>query len=248
MRTQSSCPSAPSLVPPQPTQRPPAPAGPRPAANRLLASLPADLQQRISSVAARVPLQKSSVLIEAGAQHTHVYFPCSGLLSLQTMTQDGNSVEVAMVGREGVTPPLVAIAGTPAACTTAVTVAGEALRLPADALLAECDRHSPLQRAVWKHWQAVLSEIALGSACHCFHTARQRLARWLLTASDRVQSSRLELTHEQLAEVLGLQRTGVTVANVALQDAGAISSRHGRIRIVDRARLENVSCECYHKT
>ena len=224
-----------------------APATLGPAVNRLLASLPADLQHGINTAGSRVALEKSAVLIAAGAPHTHVYFPCSGLLSLQTMTQDGNSVEVAMVGREGVTPPLAALAGTPAAYTTAVTVAGEALRLRADALQAECDRHPVLQRAMWKHWHAVLSEIALGSACHCFHTARQRLARWLLTASDRTQSSRLELTHEQLAEVLGVQRTGVTIANVALQDAGAISSRHGRIRIIDRARLQTVSCECYHK-
>jgi CRP-like cAMP-binding protein len=84
-----------------------------------------------------------------------------------------------------------------------------------------------------------------GSACHRFHTAHQRLARWLLMASDRTRSSRVELTQEQLAHVLGLQRTGVTVANVALQDAGAIRSRHGRITIVDRKRLENLACECY---
>lgn len=225
-----------------------APAALHPQANRLLGSLPGDLKQRIDRTGSHVTLKKSAVLIDAGAQHTHVYFPCSGLLSLQTMTQDGNSVEVAMVGREGVTPTVAAIAGAPAAYTTVVTVAGEALRLGADALQAECDRYPPLQRALWKQWHAVLSEMALGSACHCFHTARQRLARWLLTASDRIQSSRLDLTHEQLAEVLGLQRTGVCVASVALEDAGAISSRYGRIRIIDRSRLRTVSCECYHKT
>jgi CRP-like cAMP-binding protein len=224
------------------------PASPRPAGNRLLASLPVDVQQRLNSAGSRVVLEKSAVLIEAGAPHTHVYFPGSGLLSLQTVTHDGYSVEVAMIGREGVTPSLAAIAGTPAAYTTVVTVAGEALRFPASALQADCTRHPALQRAVWKQWHAVLGEIALGSACHCFHTARQRLARWLLTASDRIQSSCIELTHEQLAEVLGLQRTRVTVANVALQDAGAIVSRHGRIQVIDRSRLERVSCECYTRS
>jgi CRP-like cAMP-binding protein len=217
----------------------------RPAVNQLLASLPADVQQRVSSLASRVALEKSAVLVEAGAPQTHVYFPCTGLLSLQTMTQDGNTVEVAMVGRDGVTPPLALIATTPAAYTTAVTVAGEALRLRADALQPEYDRHPPLQRALIQHWHSMMSEIALGSACHRFHTARQRLAQWLLMASDRIQSSRIELTQQQLADVLGLQRTCVTMANVALQDAGAITSRHGRIRIVDRARLQTASCECY---
>ena len=90
-----------------------------------------------------------------------------------------------------------------------------------------------------------MTDIAQGSACHRFHTARQRLARWLLSASDRTQSVRIELTQERLAQALGLQRTGVTVASVALQDAGAIKSRHGRITIIDRRRTESLACECY---
>jgi CRP-like cAMP-binding protein len=212
--------------------------------NRLLASLPPDLQQRMNGLGSRVALEKSAVLIEAGAQQTHVYFHCSGLVSVQMMTPDGKSVGVAMVGREGLTPPL-ALASTPAAYTTIVTVAGDALQLPADALQAECERHPALQRALIRQWHAMMSEIALGSACHRFHTSRQRLARWLLMASERIQSSRLELTHEQLGQVLGLLRTDVTIANGRLQDAGAVASRHGRIRIIDRARLQTVSCECY---
>jgi CRP-like cAMP-binding protein len=88
-------------------------------------------------------------------------------------------------------------------------------------------------------------EIAQGFACHRFHTARQRLARWLLSASDRTQSVRIELTQERLAQAIGLQRTGVTVASVALQDAGDIKSRHGRITMIDRRRLESRACECY---
>ena len=225
-------------------ERPHGPAA-RPAVNRLLASLPADVQQRINRAGSRIALEKSAMLIQGGAPHAHVYFPCSGLLSLQTMTQKGNSVEVAMVGREGIVPPLAAIASTPAAYTTVVTVAGEALRVPAVALQAECDRYPALQHALIQQGHATICEIAFGSGCHRFHTARQRLARWLLMASHRIQSSTVELTQEQLAAVLGLQRTGVTVANVALQNAGAITSRHGRIRIIDRSRLQTVSCECY---
>jgi CRP-like cAMP-binding protein len=209
----------------------------------LLAALPADVQQRLAAIGVRVPLGKLAVLIEAGAQQTQVYFPCSGLLSLQTMTQDGNSVEVAMIGREGLAA-LPFLGNATAAYTTVVTVAGEALGLRTDAVQAECERNAPLQRALLHQWHRMMSDIANGSACHRFHTARQRLARWLLMASDRIQSSEIELTQEQLAEILGLQRTGVTVANVALQDTGAISSRHGRIRIVDRVRLQQSACEC----
>lgn len=217
--------------------------GPRPNGNRLLMSLPADVQQRIYAVATRVPLDKFAVLVEAGAPQPHLYFPCSGLLSLQTMTQDGNSVEVAMVGREGVaTLPCIGVAT--AAYATVVAVPGGALCVRADALQAECERTPILQRALMQHWHRMMSEIATGSACHRFHSARQRLAKWLLTASARIQSSQIELTQEELGNVLGLQRTGVTVASVALQDAGAIAARHGRIRIVDRSRLQHASCEC----
>jgi hypothetical protein len=102
--------------------------------------------------------------------------------------------------------------------------------------------------ALIQQWHQMMREIANGSACHRFHSARQRLARWLLAATDRVHSSHMDLPQEQFANVLGLQRTGVTVASVALQDAGAIAARHGRIRIVDRPRLRPASCECYEGT
>jgi CRP-like cAMP-binding protein len=228
----------------QTTHRPHAPAAAPAAGNRFLASLPSDVQQRLNGLASRVPLAKSAVLIDVGTTQAHVYFPLSGLLSLQTKTQDGSSVEVAMTGREGAAA-LPVIAGATAAYTTVVIVAGEALRLRIDTLQAECERSAPLQRSLIQQWHRTMCDITNGSACLRFHNARQRLARWLLAASDRIQSSRIELTQEQLAQVLGLQRTGVTMANVALQDAGAITVRHGRIRIIDRRRLQGASCECY---
>jgi CRP-like cAMP-binding protein len=158
------------------------------------------------------------------------------------MTEDGETVEVAMVGREGVV-------GLPGAATSpyAVVVAlpGEALRLRAETLQNECQRDLALQRILTQYWLALMADIAQGSVCHRFHSARQRLARWLLSASDRTASPRIDMTQERLGQALGLQRTGVTVASVALQDTGAIKSRHGRITIVDRHRLETLACECY---
>src|SRR5229473_2862491 len=170
-----------------PFPRAPASAVPRPAMNRLLASLPADVQQRLNRIGSRVELEKAAVLVEVGAPQTHIFLPCSGLLSLQTMTHGGSSVEVAMVGREGVAP-LTFIAGAPAAYTTVVSIPGDAWRLGIDALHAECDRSAPLHHSLMQQWHKTMSEIASGSACHRFHTARQRLARWLLSASDRIQS------------------------------------------------------------
>jgi CRP-like cAMP-binding protein len=211
--------------------------------NLLLASLTADVQRRLTDIGSLVPLDKSAVLVTAGTSQTHVYFPFNGLLSLRTVTPGGRSVEVAMLGREGVAAlPLTGRAA--AGYTMVVTVSGMALRLSADALQAEFDRNPSFQRAMIRHWTRLMGEIANGSACHLFHTPRQRLAHWLLAASVRTQSSRIELTQEQLGAILGMPRTCVTIASVTLQNAGAITARYGRIRIVDRARLRNKSCEC----
>jgi CRP-like cAMP-binding protein len=232
---------------PQPAQTAlqPTPAARPSATNTLLAQLPRDVQQRLLSHGTRVPLNKEAVLTEAGMPVAWVFLPCSGLVSLQTMTQDGETVEVAMVGHEGVAGLPLAAASAVAPHTAVVVIPGEAHRLRADAVQTEFERSAPLQRALIQYWHVLMTEIAQGSACHRFHTARQRLARWLLSASDRTQSVRIELTQERLAQALGLQRTGVTVASVALQDAGAIKSRHGRITIIDRRRTETMACECY---
>ena len=229
----------------QTVSQPTAPSGSRPAVNNLLARLPRDVQQRLQSHCTRVTLETEALLTEAGSSLSWVYLPCRGLVSLQTMTQNGETVEVAMVGNEGIVGLPFATESTLAPHTAIVLIPGESLRMRADALQAEFERSTPLQRALVQYWTVLMTEIAQGSACHRFHTARQRLARWLLAASDRTQTARIELTQERLAQVLGIQRTWVTVASVALQDAGAIKSRHGRITIIDRRRLESLTCECY---
>jgi CRP-like cAMP-binding protein len=100
---------------------------------------------------------------------------------------------------------------------------------------------------LFQYAHALIGEMAQGRACHRFHTARQRLARWLLTVSDRTQSARIDMTQVRLGQALGLQRTGATAASIALQDLGAITARHGRITILDRRRMESAACECYRR-
>jgi CRP-like cAMP-binding protein len=159
------------------------------------------------------------------------------------MTLDGESVEVAMIGSEGI----VAVPSPSAAAshTGVVLLEGEALKIPADVLRNDLQRDVAFQTALIHYSYTLIAQIARGSLCHRFHAAKQRLARWLLEASDRTQSTRILMTQERLGQALGLQRTGVTAASVVLQDAGAITSRHGRITIVDRRRLELSACECY---
>jgi CRP-like cAMP-binding protein len=207
--------------------------------------MPTETRVRLLSQSTRVPLQKEDVLCEAGNGLTWVYLPCSGLISLQTMTEKGDSVEIAMVGREGMIGPVPCEPGQGTLCNAVVSVAGDALRIRSESLLAEFDRSASCRRVLLNYSHGFLRDVAQGSACHRFHTARQRLARWVLTACDRTGIARIEITQEELAQRLGLQRTRVTSANLNLQDSGAIRSRHGRITIADRRRLELAACECY---
>lgn len=213
--------------------------------NHLLRLMPGDSRTRLLSQSTRVPLKQEAELCEAGSRQEWSYFPCSGLVSLQTMTTAGESIEIAMVGREGMIGPIPCATNQVTPYTVVVSLPGEAFRLRSESLLAEFDRSAPCRRALLTWSQQFLHAVAQGSACHRFHTARQRLARWILTASDRTGSSRIEMTQEHLAQRLGLQRTCVTTASVDLQDTGAIRSRHGRITIADRRRLEAAACECY---
>jgi CRP-like cAMP-binding protein len=233
-------------MPPQPTHTASQTVAAIPAASTtLLARLPRDVQHRLLSLCTRVALEKDALLSEAGAPARWAYLPCTGLVSLQTMTQDAETVEIAMVGNEGVAGLALASSSVAAPHTAVVVISGEAYRLPAETLQSEFEHCIQLQRVLVQYWHQMMIEMAQGSACHRFHSARQRLARWLLSASERTQSSRIDLTQERLAQVLGLQRTGVTVASVALQDAGAIKSRHGRITILDSRRLATSACECW---
>jgi CRP-like cAMP-binding protein len=216
-----------------------------PRTNTLMSRLPRDAHQRLLSHCTRVPLHEHEWLAETGTPVKWAYLPCSGVVSMQTMTENAESVEVAMVGSEGLVGLPMASTSDLSPHTAVVVIPGEAFRLRPDDLQAEFEHNPALQRVLVHYWHALIADIAQGSACHRFHMARQRLARWLLSASDRTQSARIQMTQERLGQALGLQRTGVTAASIALQDAGAIKSRHGRITIIDRRRLESMACECY---
>ena len=210
----------------------------------LMARLPLETQQRLVSQCTRVQLTKGQRLTEAGTELTWSYLLSSGLVSLQTMTEEGDSVEIAMIGSDGIVGlPLGATSPIPH--TAIVVIHGDAFRVRADVLRREFESDASVRHVMIQYWHELTMLIAQGSVCHRFHTARQRLASWLLAAADRTHSLRIQMTQERLGDALGLQRTGVTTASIALQDAGAIRARHGRITIVDRGRVEAMACECY---
>lgn len=215
------------------------------AGNWLLARLPRDDYDRLAPHLEYVALLKRKSVFNAGDQLPDVYFPLSGIVSLLASTAHDETVEVAVVGNEGLIGlPIVLHAGT-APYEAMVLVSGSACRIKADILLAEFRRSGALQVLLLDYAHSLLAQFSQSAVCNLFHTSLQRLSRWLLMAHDRVDSDSLELTQESLAHVLGVQRTYVNAAALELANTGLIRYRHGKITILNRERLERAACECY---
>jgi CRP-like cAMP-binding protein len=216
--------------------------------SEVMRRLPLDSRTRLLPQATRVVIRKDLVLCDGTTDLSWTYLPCSGLVSFQTLTEDGNSIEIAMAGREGVIGFALGTGVQRPAYHAVVSIPGETLRVRTDVLLGEFDRSAAVRQVLLTSWQIFLADVAQNAACHRFHCARQRLARWLLSARDRTGLSHFQLTQQDLAERLGVQRPVLTEASLALQEAGAIRSRRGHIVLRDRGRLEQAACECYRVT
>lgn len=213
--------------------------------NKLLAALPQDELERFLPNLEPVYLEKSEILYVVGDTVQYGYFPNTGMISLLSTTESGATVEVALVGQEGVMgiPPILRINTTP--YEAMVQISSEAFRVKADSLVKEFDRGGKLQKLILRYTHVLLTQISQSAVCNRFHTVEKRLCRWLLIARDRVDSDYLDLTQEIIAHMLGTPRTGVTMAACTLQKQGLIRYARGKITILDRAGLEAGSCECY---
>jgi CRP-like cAMP-binding protein len=215
--------------------------------NFLLAALPAEVFDRIRPVLDVIPLTLKDVLHKPGEPIKHVYFPGGGFCSVLTVLEDGNMVEVATVGREGMVGISAVFRGD--ACdpsTTMVQVDSDVCyRMSAHAFGAEMDRRGEFSAILGGYAQAFLGFVMQSTACNAMHSIEQRLARWLLMAHDRVERDEFPLTQEFVAMMLGATRPTVTVVAGTLQRADLIAYQRGRVTIVDRRRLERASCECY---
>ncbi|MEH1837558.1 MAG: Crp/Fnr family transcriptional regulator [Nostoc sp.] len=213
--------------------------------NKLLAALPANEYQRLVPHLKLVSLEVHQMLYEAGEPITHVYFPDNSMVSIVAIMEDGSTAEVGIVSSEGMTGIPVILGNNTTITTSFVQISGTAMQMNADVLRAEFNRGGALQTLLLCYVQAIYSELAQAAACNRLHTLDERLARWLLTVSDRVESEDFFLTQEFISEMLGVRRSGVTVAASTLSQAGMISYKRGHISILNREDLEATSCECY---
>jgi CRP-like cAMP-binding protein len=214
--------------------------------NRLLAALPAADYARILPSLSLVPLKLKDTLHKPGEPIRDVYFPGGGFCSMLTVLEDGNMVEIATVGREGVVGVSAILDGAPV--TSTAMVQGETdtcYRMTVDAFRREVERRGAFYELMAHFAQALFGFVAQSTACNAIHSVEQRLARWLLMAQDRMGSAEFPLTQEFVAMMLGASRPTVTVVAGTLQRAGLIKYRHGHVTIVDREQLEAASCECY---
>lgn len=217
----------------------------KPVENQILNSIPQSEYELLRPHLEWVQLPHQRILHEAGEKIEFAYFPNEGLASLVVLTSDGHSVEVAIVGREGIvgTPLAVGIHRGP--YRSIMQIAGSGVRINSQ-VLEEMMNEAPELRLMLNRYVLVQGlQIAQIAACNRLHEIEQRLARWLLMCQDRVGSDILPVTHEFLAQMLGSGRPSVSLAAGILQKAGYIENLRGTVRIVNRKQLESAACECY---
>jgi CRP-like cAMP-binding protein len=217
----------------------------KPPNNWVLASIPAKQYERLRVQLEPVTLAFGQVLYEPGGVIRHVYFPIDCLISLLTAVDRGRTLEVGMVGNEGMAGMPFILGMGVSGVRALVQGGGDALRIAAGPFQDEFARNPPLQQALYRYTYALMAQISQTAACNRFHSAQARLARWLLMTRDRVNSDEFPLTHEFLAHMLGVRREGVTEAASALKRRKLIDYSRGGIHILDVPRLMSMSCSCY---
>ena len=216
-----------------------------PMRNHLLAALPAAVLARLSPSLELIPLPLGKVLYESGDSLRYVYFPIDAIVSLLYVMESGASAEISVVGNEGLIGVAVFMGGESTPSRATVQSAGSAYRVPGQLLKEEFNRHGDLLFLILRYTQALITQMAQTAVCNRHHSIDQQLCRWLLLSLDRLPDNNLVMTQELIANMLGVRREGVTDAAGKLQRQGVIEYSRGHITVLDRGRLETLSCECY---
>lgn len=216
-----------------------------PTFNRLLAALPSQDYRHLLAGCEEVALAMGHILAEPGQTIAASYFPTDSFISLVMPLDGGWGMEVGLVGNEGMVGIPLMLGVDVAPFHVLVQGAGPALRIPAALFEAELEQSAALRQILQRYVYVTMRQLAQTAACTRFHLVEQRLARWLLMTSDRAHSDEFHITHEFLAQMLGVRRVGVTKAAGSLHKKNLISYSRGNVRIHDIAGLEAASCSCY---
>lgn len=216
-----------------------------PPANRLLATLPRKEYERLLPNLEEIPLLFEKVLYEAGGLILDVYFPTSGVVSLLAAVEERATLEVGLVGREGMVGLPVFMEVKTSGNRAVVQGAGSAFRMKARVFRKECQDGGSLPRLLRRYTHSLLTQISQTAVCNRFHPIEARLARWLLMTRDRMGADEFQLTQEFLSNMLGVRREGVNKAAGTLQQQHLISYSRGTLTILNGAGLEEIACRCY---
>ncbi|MEX2123737.1 MAG: Crp/Fnr family transcriptional regulator [Woeseia sp.] len=220
-------------------------AQPVPVVNRLIDGLSPKDRNRILQRSEPVNLAFGDILCEPHLPVRHVFFPLTGFISLVTTMAGHQPLEMGLIGNEGMLGATLALRVNTGPLRAVVQGKGTALRMTGPQLRRQLRDSPSLQRTLGRYLYVLIGQLAKTAACTHFHEVEARLARWLLMTHDRAHADHFHLTHEYLAGMLGVRRSGVTVAAGALQRRKLISYARGEITILDRKGLEAACCECY---
>ena len=208
-------------------------------------ALPPAERERLFPHLKLVAMPFGMVLYESGVVLRHIYFPVDSIVSLLYVLNNGASAEIAVVGNEGAVGVSLFMGGETTPSRAVVQSAGSAYRLSRARLKEEFNRHGQLLHALLRYTQSLITQMAQTAVCNRHHALDQQLCRWLLLSLDRLDSNELRVTQELIASMIGVRREGVTEAAGRLQKLGIIRYSRGKITVLDRPRLEELSCECY---
>lgn len=216
-----------------------------PEQNHLIAHLSEDVRERLMPHLQKITLPLGKSLYESGDAMRHVYFPTDSIVSLLYVMETGASAEISVVGNEGLVGIALFMGGESTPSRAVVQSGGSAYRLSSSKLKEEFARNGDLHQLLLRYTQSLMTQMAQTAVCNRHHTIDQQLCRWLLLSLDRLPSNVLTMTQELIANMLGVRREGVTEAASKLQRQGVIEYKRGVITVLDRPRLEKLSCECY---
>lgn len=213
--------------------------------NRLIQGLPRSERDRFLAGCTPVDLVFGEVLCEPDEPFKHVYFPLTGFISLVATVRAHQPLEMGLIGNEGMLGATLVLGVNTVPLRGVVQGSGRALRMSAARFRRELQRTPSLLRALSRYLYVLMAQLSQTAACTRFHEVAARLARWLLMTHDRAHADHFHLTHKFLADMLGVRRSGVTIAAGDLQRRDLIRYTRGEINILDRRGLEAASCECY---